>query len=294
LFHYLNHQCKYQLANFFVRRQANSHVKQLDLDYPMGTISKALGLLDILVDTQGPKGLTGIATEAGFDKATARRLLLALAKHGFVEQSPETKNYRLGPAFLHYARIREATLPLTSIVQPILNELAASTGETAHASVLSGHVLSTIAVAETQRATRAYVDPAEPLPLYATASGLVCLAFGPQALLENYLKHVQLKRIATNTVTSKKALKEKVADTLKHGFGRADRSFEDDIIGTAAPIYDQTGSAFGAIAVAAVASRFEAATERGIVRKVLEAAKAVTRATGGIPFTDLAHGKRRQ
>lgn len=260
----------------------------------MGTISKALELLDILSNTQSPKGLTGIASQAGFDKATTRRFLLALAKHGFVEQSAVSKNYRLGPAFLHYARLREITLPLTSIVQPILNELAASTGETAHASVLSGHTLSSIAVAESQRAIRAHIDFAEPLPLYATASGLACLAFGPDTLLEDYLKHVQLKRIARNTVTSKKSLKEKVAETLKLGFGRADRSFEEEIIGTAAPIFNPSGAAFGAIAVAAVASRFDAETERDIVRKVLEAANLVTRATGGLPFASLTHKKPKQ
>jgi IclR family transcriptional regulator, acetate operon repressor len=266
---------------------------ELKLERCMGTVSKALELLNILAVDRGPKGLTGIASEAGFDKATSRRLLLELAKHGFVEQNPESRNYRLGPAFLHFARIREAALPLTSIVQPILNALAVSTGETAHVSILSGHSLSTIAVAESQRATRANVDPAEPLPLYATASGLVCLAFGNVSLFESYCKQVQFKRIAINTVTSKNALKEKVAETFAQGFGRADRSFESDIIGTAAPVFDQSGAAFGAVAVAAVASRFDAATERIIVRGVLDAAKAITRATGGIAHQqfNLAAGK---
>jgi IclR family transcriptional regulator, acetate operon repressor len=280
--HYLNHQCNNQLANFSGKRQANSHVKDPTLERSMGTVSKALDLLNILALDQGPKGLTGIATEAGFDKATSRRLLIELAKYGFVEQNLENRNYRLGSAFLHFARIREATLPLTSIVQPILNELAASTGETTHASVLSGHILATIAVAEPQRATRASVDLSEPLPLYATASGLACLAFGPDILFEKYLKQVQFKRIAERTLTSKKALKEKVSETFERGFSRADRSFEGDIIGTAAPIFDQSGAAFGAIAIAAVASRFDAATERSIVRKVLEAALTVSHATGGI------------
>jgi IclR family transcriptional regulator, acetate operon repressor len=247
----------------------------------MGTVSKALGLLDILASAPGPKGLTAIATAADFDKATARRLLVELAKHGFVEQNAESRTYRLGSAFLHYARIREATLPLAAIVQPILNELAAGTGETAHASILSGHCMATIAVAEAQRSSRAHVDPTEPLPLYATASGLACLAFGPEALRESYMKHVQFRRMAANTVTSKKALKEKVAETLARGFGRAERSFADDVTGTAAPIFDAAGFAYGAVAVAAVSSRFDAVAEQKIVMKVRDAAIAVTKATGG-------------
>jgi IclR family transcriptional regulator, acetate operon repressor len=259
----------------------------------MQTVDKAMTLLGLFGQSQPELGLSELGRMAGFDKAATRRFLVALAKHGFIEQNQDNRKYRLGSAFLHFARIREATLPLTSIVQPILNELAASTGETAHASILSGHTLATIAVAEPQRATRASVDLSEPLPLYATASGLACLAFGPNILFEKYLKQVQFKRIAEKTLTSKKALKEKVSETFERGFSRADRSFEGDIIGTAAPVFDQSGAAFGAIAIAAVASRFDAAKERSIVRKVLEAALAVSHATGGIAHAHVKDAARK-
>ncbi len=255
----------------------------------MQTVDKAMALLGHFCPAQPEIGLSELGRMAGFDKAATRRFLVALSKHGFIEQNQDNKKYRLGSAFLHFARIREATLPLVSIVQPVLNDLAASTGETAHASILSGYSLATIAVAESQRATRANVDPAEPLPLYATASGLVCLAFGTASLRDDYSKQVQFKRIAANTLTSKKALKEKVAETFVQGFGRAHRSFESDIIGTAAPIFNQSGAAFGAVAVAAVASRFNTATERLIVRRVLEAARAVTQATGGVMHENVKH-----
>jgi DNA-binding IclR family transcriptional regulator len=252
----------------------------------MQTVDKAMALLGHFCPAQPEIGLSELGRMTGFDKAATRRFLVALSKHGFIEQNQDNKKYRLGSAFLHFARIREATLPLVSIVQPILNELAASTGETAHASILSGYSLATIAVAESQRATRANVDPAEPLPLYATASGLVCLAFGLPSLFDDYSKHVQFKRIAANTLTSKKALKEKVAETLEQGFGCANRSFESDIIGTAAPIFNQSGAAYGAVAVAAVASRFDPATKRKIIHNVVDAAMSVTHATGG-----LVHGQ---
>jgi IclR family transcriptional regulator, acetate operon repressor len=258
----------------------------------MKTVDKAMTLLGLFSRAQPEIGLSELGRLAGFDKAATRRFLVALAKHGFIEQNSENKRYRLGSAFLHFARLREAALPLSSIVQPVLTGLALETGETAHASILSGTALSTIAVAEPQRATRAYVDPSQPLPLYATASGLVCLAYAPRAFLEDYLAHVQFKRIAPNTLTSKKSLKIAIGETFARGFGRADRSFGEDVVGTAAPIFDQSGHAVGAIAVAAVATRVDAGLELRIARSVVEAAIVVTRAMGGLPHEHVHNALR--
>ncbi len=247
----------------------------------MQTVDKAMSLLGLFGPSQPELGLSELGRMAGFDKAATRRFLVALAKHGFIEQNQENRKYRLGSAFLRFARIREATLPLASIVQPILNKLALDTGETAHASLLAGNMLSTIAIAEPQRATRAYVDLSEPLPLYATASGFACLAFAPNDFTQNYLAQVKLERVAPNTLTSKKALRTVITTTFETGVGRAERSFESDVIGTAAPVFDGAQQAIGAVAVAAVATRFNTKLESLIERHVLRAAMAITEATGG-------------
>ncbi|WP_234430262.1 helix-turn-helix domain-containing protein, partial [Brucella melitensis] len=52
----------------------------------MSTIGKALTLLDVLSRLNTEAGLTEIAQACGYDKATTRRFLVDLEKHGFVEQ----------------------------------------------------------------------------------------------------------------------------------------------------------------------------------------------------------------
>ena len=54
----------------------------------MSTVGKALSLLDSLSQLNHEAGLTDIARLCDLDKATARRLLVELEKHGFVEQDP--------------------------------------------------------------------------------------------------------------------------------------------------------------------------------------------------------------
>jgi IclR family transcriptional regulator, acetate operon repressor len=247
----------------------------------MQTVDKAITLLGFFSVTEPEIGLSELARLAGYDKAATRRFLVALAKHHFIEQNPEDRKYRLGPAFLRFARVREVNMPLASVVQPIVRRLADETGETAHASLFSGDRMSTIAIAEPQRATRVFVDPSQPLTLHATASGQSCLAFSDDKNAKVILSSISLEKHTASTPVTKKALTELLSSVRKRGYARAIRSFEDDTTGTAVPIFDGAARPVGALAVAAVASRFTKEVDALVVHKLLIAASEATSALGG-------------
>ena len=249
--------------------------------FAVQTVDKAMKLLGYFSPSLPEIGLSELARLASLDKAATRRFLVALGQHGFIEQNPETRAYRLGSAFIRFARIREATRPLATIVQPVLAGLAEDTGETAHASIVSGTSLVTIGIAEPQRATRVSVDPAERLPLHATASGLAYLAYAPDGALESLLQTNKLKQHTAKTPTTAKALRLLIEATRERGYGMAPGMFEAEVIGIAAPLFDASGAAFGAVAVASVASRFSDRSKAETTARVLAAAAEITRATGG-------------
>ncbi|HSX74891.1 MAG TPA: helix-turn-helix domain-containing protein, partial [Shinella sp.] len=56
----------------------------------MSTIGKALSLLDLISGLDKDIGLSDLARLSALDKATARRFLVELESHGFVEQDGET------------------------------------------------------------------------------------------------------------------------------------------------------------------------------------------------------------
>lgn len=247
----------------------------------MQTVDKAMKLLGYFSVAAPEIGLSELARLASFDKAATRRFLVALGNHGFIEQDGSTRKYRLGPAFLRLARIREATRPLAGMVQQLVEELARATGETAHGSVFSGEHLSIIGVAEPQRPTRVSVDPTQPLPLHATASGLACLAFLDEDAAWQILAGTSLHKHTDRTCVSKRELKAVIAETRERGYSIAVRTFDDDVTSIAAPIFGSTGIAIGAISVASIASRFSKESERHIAGNVLTAAASVSDATGG-------------
>ena len=246
----------------------------------MQTVDKALNLLKFFSADRPDIGLSELARLSGLDKAATRRFLVALQKHDFIDQDPASRKYRLGAGFLHLARVREATSPVTALVTPHLQTLMTETGETAHASLLSALRLTTIGVATPNRTTRVHVDPAEPLPIHATASGLACLAYSPPDLLDRVTGE-ELKAHTDRTIRDPDALIRAVRKTRKNGFAVGEQSFESEVVGIAVPFFDAAGVAEGAIAVAGLASRMDEALRDRIIGLLVASAIAVTSGLGG-------------
>ena len=98
----------------------------------MGTVGKALDLLDLFTRQRAQVGLSEIARLSGLNKATCHRLLTEMESRGLVEQIGAAREYRLGPAVLRLAALRESAVPTRDAAMPVLQRLARATGETAH------------------------------------------------------------------------------------------------------------------------------------------------------------------
>ena len=259
------------MSNFFKFRWKGP----LDLS----SAAKTLELMAYFSTTRPEIGLSQLCKLAKRDKATTHRHLQALEKNGFVEKNPITKQYRLGPAVLQLAQTREATVPRKAGVQAPLFDLADATGETSHVTVLSGTTVYELMSCDSPKhGTRAIID-IQTFPLHATASGLCALAFGPEALIDVALN--ELQPFTRTTATTSEDLHAMVEAIRNTGFGRADRSFEDDVQGLSAPIFDQTGHFAGAVSVASVAARFTPDMERIIKTQLVITARQISNNWGG-------------
>ena len=259
------------MSNFFKFRWKGP----LDLS----SAAKTLELMAYFSTTRPEIGLSQLCKLAKRDKATTHRHLQALEKTGFVEKNPITKQYRLGPAVLQLAQTREATVPRKAGVQAPLFDLADATGETSHVTVLSGTTVYELMSCDSPKhGTRAIID-IQTFPLHATASGLCALAFGPEALIDVALN--ELQPFTRTTATTSEDLHAMVEAIRNTGFGRADRSFEDDVQGLSAPIFDQTGHFAGAVSVASVAARFTPDMERIIKTQLVITARQISNNWGG-------------
>jgi len=245
----------------------------------MQTVDKAVELLGFFSERQPEFGLSELARTAGFDKASTRRLLLALIKHDYIEQNPANKAYRLGSGVLRLARVRETSMPLASITTPLLEELVAITGESAHFSLLSGNRISTVGMVESSKSNRINFVLGEEGPLHATSSGIVCLAFSAESYLKDVLER-GLVSYTEHTITNKRKFREMLAGVREDGYHVNRELYELDVCSIAAPVFNQQGQPIGALAVACPVSRFSAAAQLNIIAAVSAATAKACRALG--------------
>jgi IclR family acetate operon transcriptional repressor len=243
------------------------------------TVDKALELLNHFNQNRMRIGLSELARLARIDKATAYRLLTTLTKHGLIEQENDSRAYRLGAATLRLARIREASLPVTALVTPIIEGLAEKTGETAHAALLAGHSLATIGIVNSKKSLHVSLDAGERLPLHATASGIACLAFLPADDVTRLLKG-KLQSFTQHTSSSTEKVLAQVEVSRAQGFSESDQGYEVGVYGIAAPVFSAEGFATGTVAVATPTQRMTKELRIRIIRETLAAAADFTRRLG--------------
>ena len=254
----------------------------------MGTVGKALDLLDLFTHAQPQLGLSQIARITGQSKATCHRLLTEMESRGLVEQTGPAREYRLGPAVLRLAALRETAVPTRAAAMPALRALAELTGETAHLSHLVAGRLQTLAFAYASgHGTQVRMEDADFLPFHATASGMAVLAFlqGPQ---QDAILQAPLPNLTGTTQTDPAALRARLPTLRTNGFAETDSTFEPDVYGIAVPLFEAQGTCIGSLAVATPAPRMTPALRTLILTEVTKAAAQITTLWGGALPSDLA------
>ncbi|WP_425102348.1 IclR family transcriptional regulator [Tropicibacter sp. S64] len=248
----------------------------------MGTITKALEMLNFFSREKPEIGLGEFVRLTGRDKATVHRHLGELEENGFLEQLPVSRAYRLGPAILRLAAVRETTHPARRLLRPIVSQLADDIGELVHVSLLQGAQLSPVFHADPKcYGTQVHFDVAEMLPLHATSSGQAVLAFAAPELCERVLGG-PLPRYTDETTTDRESLLAMVERARETGIGKAERTFDEEVTSESIALFDAAGQPVGALAVIVPAVRASEEKWSQIRPLLIDAARAATHSLGGV------------
>ncbi|MCO6187906.1 IclR family transcriptional regulator [Rhizobium sp. L1K21] len=246
------------------------------------TVAKALSLLNFFSEVEPELGLSELARRSGLDKATVHRMLVTMCDQGLLEQRGNARLYRLGAGVLRLARIRETAFPMTSVYQNSIDVLSSTIGETAHASLISGRILATIGISESNRGSRVSLVAGEILPMHSTASGLAFLAYAKPDFVERVLSE-PLKGKTARTLTDPNVIRARLQEIRLTGYAEADQTNEDDVYGIAVPVFDADGAPGGAIAVATPAHRMTNDLRTKTIAALFREVEAVSSQMGGHP-----------
>lgn len=144
-------------------------------------LSRALGAIELLAHHPQGIALQEVADSLNIPKSAAHRLLASLVEYGYVRQDSASAHYLLTMRLLTIALGFLARSGINDIAQPLMDRLAASTGELVRLSVIEGEPpeQSQVWVGKAQGAQQGLrydPDMGRAAPLSCTATGFAWLA----------------------------------------------------------------------------------------------------------------------
>lgn len=147
-------------------------------NHGVAAVEKALGLLDCFRLGSEILSLAQLSAASGMHKTTVFRLLNSLERMSYVVRTADGR-YALGPRLLYLGKLYEQSFQLGSVIEPVLQELALVTRESASYYVLHGdEQRMCLYRAEPSEGLRETRLPGTILPLDDTAIGSVLKYWG--------------------------------------------------------------------------------------------------------------------
>lgn len=227
-------------------------------------------------------GVTEVAEEFGWDKSIAQRVLATLAHRGFLVTDPNTRRYRIGPAALHLGRMWERSGSLRMLVDPILCELSAVTGDT---SVLalpdSFHMRCVAAVDGEAGPIRYYPLVGELYPAHAGATSKAYYANVPEDARRRLFRDRPMARFTSRTVTDVDELERDFLRVRERGYAFTVGEYDSGVATLGVPVFLR-GEPYGSLSVAGTEEAFDRPLDR--LPRLRRAAEQVERRlTGAVP-----------
>ncbi len=240
---------------------------------------RALAILELLVGLPAGMGLGEICARLDIPKSIAHRLLALLAERRLVRQEPATAHYVLTLELSLMGARHLAGIGLVDVGQPILDRLAAATGELCRLAVVEGEGMVWVAKAQGARYGLRYdPDAGTRVVLHATATGKAWLATLPEA---EALRIVEATGFATprhfgpNAIAESRTFGVELARTRERGYGLAVEEGEAGIAAVAMVVRaspEASAPAVGTLSVAGPVTRLTADRYRHFVKELAGAA----------------------
>jgi DNA-binding IclR family transcriptional regulator len=238
----------------------------------VGSVQRAIDVLDTLAEAGTELGTNEIARRTGVNVSSISRLLSTLTGAGLVQHVPSTGRYRLGIRILQLAGAARASLDIRGLARPFLEELSAITGETCTLSLPGTHDLLTIDFVASPQSVRSVAEVGRNSVAHATAAGKVLLGWGGQ------LPEGDLPVYTDRTITDRAALAQEIERVRQRGWAQAIGEREEDLNAVAVPVLDSAGALIAVLGVQGPAGRYSPRAMRAALDPLLERAAALASA----------------
>jgi IclR family transcriptional regulator, KDG regulon repressor len=257
------------------KTRAMRRTSRSDTASRISSVSKALRVLEC-IGLSKHKTLAEIAKELPLPKSTLMRLIQTLIEQGFLrrtahgEYSVSLKMWQIGCNALDSEAIRDEVVPL-------LRELVARTGETAHYAAYEDGCSVYIEKVDGLHPIRSYTAVGGRSPAYATATGKALLAWRDEREIAEIGRAA--KRWTEATRTGAEEVLRDAATTRRAGYAVNRGEWRASVWGIGAPVFDRHAGVIAAVGISGPRERIEPNLVP-FAELVVETGKALSRRMG--------------
>ncbi len=204
-------------------------------------------VLETFTPTRTAQSAAEIGRRAGLPGSTAHRIVGELVDAGLLERDDD-RRIRIGMRLWELATRSSQALRLRQAAMPAMEHVQARVREHTQLAILEQDEALFLERLSSAGSGSNVTRIAGRLPLHASSSGLVLLAYGDRELQERVLAG-ELAPLTRETITDPTALRRKLAEVRTLGHAVARGFVETVSTGVAVPVRDERGVVVAALSV---------------------------------------------
>lgn len=210
-------------------------------------LGKGLRVIEAFDDDHPRLSPNQVAELTGLTRAAARRYLLSLCHFGYADTNGKVfwltpRVLRLGNSYLGAAR-------LPRLVQPFIQRLSATTGETVNVSVLDGHEVVYVARSSSPRLVTIGFLAGARAPAHVVTPGIAMLSTFSDAALDRWIAEHDFTGYTAHTVTDPARFRANVLIARAQDYWTTEQQLDLGLRGVAMALRDRKGECRGALGI---------------------------------------------
>ncbi|GIU97673.1 MAG: IclR family transcriptional regulator [Actinomycetota bacterium] len=234
----------------------------------VGVLDRCVAILEAVAN--GARTAGEVASRTSLPRSTTHRLLVALVAHGLLARAAGD-GFRLGPRLRALAGSAEEPDP-AAVAGPVLERLAATTGESAQLYIRVGDERVCVASAQSTNELRTIVPVGARLPITHGSAGKVVMAWLEPEERRRLAARVEPRTPATPT--GEQLLRE-LASIRRRGWAVSLGEREAGVGSVSAPVVAPDGSLVGVVSISGPVTRLDRRRSARLAPAVVEAARAL-------------------
>jgi IclR family acetate operon transcriptional repressor len=209
-----------------------------------------------LFDVEHPEwGLDDVSRKTGISKTTAYRMLRTLEWKGFLTFNPTTELYHIGPATIPVAYLSLSYVGFAPSTHPILENLAATTGETVELAVEGRGGAVVVDQVATSHPFKPNLPLGRVLRNLANSAMKVLAAYRPEIERQQIVQGPHHK-LTPHTITEPARLAVELERVLKEGLAFDLEEQDLGVCAVSAPVFGPEGDVKAVVTLVSPAERF--------------------------------------